>query len=221
MSDLLELLNLLTVTDWVETRSGFYYNGKGYTDVLESRVTVSIPDGVSELAIIGDYWNDIGRARIQLDGSDAGEIHDSLLPTYNTNKLKYASRAYRTLLGYVNVPTSGSHTLSVEVTEGEITLAAFLIDQTVITYDTDSERSDIVNVQALMDPNYQNVNNNNDGGLSPGGTAAVVIVVLIVVAIVAVGIFLYIKRPSFFQDILDKLRRKRQNSSSGGQHAFY
>ena len=71
-----------------------------------------------------------------------------------------------------------------------------------------------------MGSNFQNVNN-NDSGLSPGGTAAVVIVVLIVVAIVAVGIFLYIKRPPFFQNILDKLHSKRQNSSSGGQHAFY
>ena len=88
MSDLLELLNLLTVTDWVETRSGFYYNGKGYTDVLESRVTVSIPDEVSELIIIADNWNGAGCARIQLDGYPIGEIHDSIIEKYNNQKLK-------------------------------------------------------------------------------------------------------------------------------------
>ena len=72
MSYLLKLRNLLTVTDWVQTRSGCYYNGKGYTGVLGSCVTVSIPDEVSELIIIGDNWNGIGCTCIQLDGNHIG-----------------------------------------------------------------------------------------------------------------------------------------------------
>ncbi|KAH0790590.1 Immuno-dominant variable surface antigen-like [Histomonas meleagridis] len=80
---------------WLETRAGPYYNGKAFIGKPGEEIIYQIPIGQRAFGILGDYYKGIGYADVYLDDVKIGEIHDSIIPTIDNRKLKYASRAFR------------------------------------------------------------------------------------------------------------------------------
>ena len=211
---------------WKETRSGFYYNGKGYTGTKGNKLTISPFKGCSEITVLGDYWPGIGRAKVKLDGREVGEIHDNLLVNYNNKMLKYASRSYRAILFYVQMSSDKQHTVTIEVTEGEVTIAGFITNEAVLTYETDPQRTDVQQVLSLLE---QPSSVDNIGtSLSGGAIAGITVVCIVVAAGVAFGLFVFIKKPPFIMDkiytIQDKiysLKNKKAPIDQPNAQIFY
>ncbi|KAH0789177.1 Immuno-dominant variable surface antigen-like [Histomonas meleagridis] len=126
---------------WLETRAGPYYNGKAYIGKPDEEIIYKIPSGQRAFGIIGDYYEGIGYADVYLDGSKIGEIHQSVTPQIDSRKLKYSTRAYRSVLFYHLLDTTSEHEVKVYVTQGSITVSGFLKDEIVYNYFTDPTRS--------------------------------------------------------------------------------
>ncbi|OHT06938.1 hypothetical protein TRFO_24897 [Tritrichomonas foetus] len=188
---------LFELEGFTETRAGVYYNGKGFTGKKGSKLTITLPKGRSEIGILGDYHSGIGTATVKINKKDSGTIHDSIEKAIDQRKLKYSTRAYKSLLYFNTLNPEKENKITVEITDGEITLAGIITDEEVYTYQSDPSR--------IKELNY-----NRKKGLSSGSIAAIVIVVLLVVSLVAVGIFLYIKRPPF----IERLFHKEKNTST-------
>ncbi|OHS92884.1 hypothetical protein TRFO_12263 [Tritrichomonas foetus] len=180
-----------------ETRAGVYYNGKGYTGKKGSKLTITLPKGRSEIGLLGDYHSDIGTAIVKINDKESGTLHDSIEKGSDKRKLKYSSRAYKSLLYYGKVDPQKENKITVEITDGKITLTGFITDEKVLTYQTDPSRNKDINFKIIK-------------GSNSGTIAAIVIVVLLVVALVAVGVFLYIKRPPFIERLFH--REKSENN---------
>ncbi|OHS97184.1 hypothetical protein TRFO_36640 [Tritrichomonas foetus] len=213
---------------WYEVRGGLYYNGKGFTGVKGATLEFTIKKGQKAIGLIGDYYPNMGTATVKIDGQEVGTVHDTLLPVYDNKRLDFASRSYKTLLFYSRLDSSKEHTLSLEVDNGEITLSGLLVDEEIVTFESDAERyrnytrGDILIKPTFVeaDPeeeilfDYDQKNNEKPspkkGGLSAGPIVAVVITVLVVVSAVIVVAVIFIKKP----EILNKFRKKDKEESS-------
>ncbi|OHT13970.1 hypothetical protein TRFO_15741 [Tritrichomonas foetus] len=182
---------ILKLDSFEETRASLSYNGKGFTGKKGSKLTITLPKGLTEIGIIDDYYPSMGTAKVKINKKDAGTIHDSISKQEDNNKLKYSTKAHKSLLFFTNVESKKENTITVEVTDGEITLAGIITDENVVTYQTDLSRNK--DISYSVSPKKKK--------LSSGAVAAIVIVVLLVVAVIAVGIFLYIKRPPFIEKL--------------------
>lgn len=140
---------------WDERRGGCYYNGKGFTgyargqapsrsgdhtNLENSKLKIKIPINKKEFGVIGDYYPEIGRAIVRLDGKIIGTIGEKSYDVNNDKRrLTKASRSYKTLLFYCNsLDPSVPHTVTIEVTERQITLSGILTQQMIVDYFTDN-----------------------------------------------------------------------------------
>lgn len=79
------------------------------------------------MVIIGDYYPDMGTVIVKIDGTKVGTIHDSYDVQGDKRRLTKASRSHMSLLFYYkNLNPSTEHTLTIEVIDGQITLAGLL-----------------------------------------------------------------------------------------------
>ncbi|OHT16568.1 hypothetical protein TRFO_13172 [Tritrichomonas foetus] len=213
---------------WYEVRGGLYFNGKGFTGVRGATIEFTIKKGQRAIGIIGDYYPDMGTATVEIDGDEVATIHDSISPAYDNKRLNFASRSYKTLLFYSKLDPSKEHKLKVEIDDGEVTLAGLLVDEEILTFETDSERyrnytlGDIHIRPAFVEADneeqilfdYDQKNNAKPSpkskGLSTGAIVAIVVTVLVVVAAVIIVAVIFIKKP----EILDKFRKKDNEQSS-------
>lgn len=141
---------------WDEYYCGAYYNGKGYTGYASgaappkendnsnsqnSIMTIRVPKLKPEIGIIGDYYPGMGTAIVKIDGKEVGRIHESFDKYGDERRLKSASRSHMSVLFYyTKLDTSKNHILTIEVIEGQITLAGILAHQMIVNYHTDDFR---------------------------------------------------------------------------------
>ncbi|KAK8892594.1 hypothetical protein M9Y10_029833 [Tritrichomonas musculus] len=207
---------------WDLYHGGLYYNGKGITGYAKGQakdnsndknsvMTIKIPKLKPEIGIIGDYQPGSGRAIVKLDGKEIGTIGDfSIDPSNDKAKLKASSRAHKSLLFFkTGIDTSKTHTMTVEVVEGKLTVAGILAYQMVVTYFTDDwryprmietefsdhpEQYDWYTPSDQLEPEPSSKEDKKKKGLSTGAIVAIVIVVVLVVAAVCVGVFIMARK---------------------------
>ncbi|KAK8876261.1 hypothetical protein M9Y10_006456 [Tritrichomonas musculus] len=179
------------VNQWDETRSGIYYNGKGYTGYgkKKSVLQIRIPSGSSEFGIIGDYYPSMGTATVKMDGKEVGQIGESLFTSYDEKRLLRASRSYQTLLFFMNgIDPKKSHIFQIDVKTNSLTFAGFLCQKKLVDWSNDDGSYEAEYAKESL-PKFKKIN-----GLSAGAIAGIVIAVIAVLAAVAVAVFVMYKK---------------------------